>query len=211
MQNCKSCAAPLRGSICAYCGTRNNIDLEQKAYAFTDIRPMYKRDCPVCHIAMQTINIGEKVPFMIERCEECYGLFFDHNELENIVESMVKGRQNINVKQLRELTENPRYVDVIVYRRCPVCNTLMHRKNYRKRSGVIMDVCVEHGIWLDPGELRQILEWVKSGGQTQQTAFERTNPQRYLGSSARPFYSHRLSTQEKGFDVLDIFGALLRW
>jgi hypothetical protein len=30
---------------------------------------------------------------------------------------------------------------------------------------VIVDTCREHGIWLDGGELRQLLEWTRAGGQ----------------------------------------------
>ena len=36
--------------------------------------------------------------------------------------------------------------------------------NYKKQSGVIIDICEEHGIWIDGGELRQIIEWYAVGG-----------------------------------------------
>ena len=32
----------------------------------------------------------------------------------------------------------------------------MQRRNFRKRSGVIVDRCSEHGTWLDADELEQI-------------------------------------------------------
>jgi len=41
----------------------------------------------------------------------------------------------------------------------------MQRINFGSQSGVIADKCRSHGIWLDGGELRQILEWTKAGGQ----------------------------------------------
>jgi Zn-finger nucleic acid-binding protein len=162
MHRCKSCSAPLSGIFCDYCGSRNNVDLG--AYRPLNVRPNQVRNCPVCHTRMQTIDVGKKIPFLIERCESCFGLFFDKEELETMIELSVKGSRNVNVKVLQELTENPRFVDVVVYRRCPVCRKHMNRKNYGRRSGVIMDECAEHGIWLDPGELRQIMEWIKSGG-----------------------------------------------
>ena len=28
-----------------------------------------------------------------------------------------------------------------------------------------MDVCVDHGVWLDAGELKQIQDWSKLGGK----------------------------------------------
>jgi Zn-finger nucleic acid-binding protein len=40
----------------------------------------------------------------------------------------------------------------------------MNRSLFGKRSGVIIDRCRSHGTWLDPGELRQLLEWTRAGG-----------------------------------------------
>ena len=41
----------------------------------------------------------------------------------------------------------------------------MNRVNFGAKSGVIVDRCKEHGVWLDGGELRQLFEWMKLGGQ----------------------------------------------
>jgi hypothetical protein len=40
----------------------------------------------------------------------------------------------------------------------------MARKNYGKRSGVIVDWCAAHGTWLDADELEQIASFIASGG-----------------------------------------------
>ena len=40
----------------------------------------------------------------------------------------------------------------------------MTRRHYGRGSGVIIDVCREHGVWFDPDELPRILAWVRSGG-----------------------------------------------
>jgi Zn-finger nucleic acid-binding protein len=53
------------------------------------------------------------------------------------------------------------------YRPCPVCKALMNRSQYGKYSRVIVDTCKQHGVWLDEGELSQILEWVRGGGLDQ--------------------------------------------
>ena len=50
------------------------------------------------------------------------------------------------------------------YRKCPTCHEMMARRNYGRRSGVIVDICRAHGIWFDPDELPQILRWIKQGG-----------------------------------------------
>jgi hypothetical protein len=40
----------------------------------------------------------------------------------------------------------------------------MQRKNFGKRSGVIVDWCGGHGTWLDKDELEQIATFIAAGG-----------------------------------------------
>ena len=40
----------------------------------------------------------------------------------------------------------------------------MNQINYGQRSGIVVDWCKPDGIWLDSGELRNLLEWAKAGG-----------------------------------------------
>ena len=40
----------------------------------------------------------------------------------------------------------------------------MNRVNYARRSGVVLDVCKEHGIWFDKDELRRVLAFISEGG-----------------------------------------------
>ena len=51
-----------------------------------------------------------------------------------------------------------------LYRKCPKCRKLMRRKNYASRSGVILDICAEDGVWFDADELSAILDWIRGGG-----------------------------------------------
>ena len=41
----------------------------------------------------------------------------------------------------------------------------MNRVNFGHRSGVVVDRCKAHGIWLDNGEITHLMEWKKAGGQ----------------------------------------------
>jgi Zn-finger nucleic acid-binding protein len=52
----------------------------------------------------------------------------------------------------------------VSYVRCPDCDAVMNRQNYGKRSGVVVDVCRDHGIWFDDRELTRVLEFVRAGG-----------------------------------------------
>ena len=50
------------------------------------------------------------------------------------------------------------------YLRCPLCDRQMARRNYARRSGVIVDFCASHGMWFDHDELRRVVEFVRGGG-----------------------------------------------
>jgi len=52
------------------------------------------------------------------------------------------------------------------YRQCPECDKLMNRRNFGRRSGVVIDTCKDHGMWFDAQELSGILRWIRAGGET---------------------------------------------
>ena len=47
---------------------------------------------------------------------------------------------------------------------CPDCKQLMNRSNFARSSGVIIDLCKEHGVWFDSDELPKIIEFIDKGG-----------------------------------------------
>jgi hypothetical protein len=40
----------------------------------------------------------------------------------------------------------------------------MTRRNWGQKSGVIVDVCQQHGVWFDLHELERLLRWMRTGG-----------------------------------------------
>jgi Zn-finger nucleic acid-binding protein len=40
----------------------------------------------------------------------------------------------------------------------------MNRSNFARSSGVIIDLCKEHGAWFDAGELPKIVDFINNGG-----------------------------------------------
>ena len=52
----------------------------------------------------------------------------------------------------------------INYLKCVRCDALMTRKNFRRISGVLIDICRDHGVWLDAGELERIRCFIANGG-----------------------------------------------
>ena len=202
MANCCNCAAPLppHSIVCDYCGSRNDTDLKG-VHRYTTGELSDHRTCPRCAIPLRTIDLELEGRFLIERCDQCLGLFFDPGELETLLQSTVTNVHAINRKQLDSLVSLRTHSDFgVTYIRCPVCTTVMSRVNFGTRSGVVVDRCPDHGVWLDGGELRQLFEWTKAGGGLleQQRQEER---QREEARKQEP--RQRTLLQAKGVGVLE--------
>jgi Zn-finger nucleic acid-binding protein len=165
--HCSNCSAPLPANSikCEYCGSRNDIDLKGIHY-YTTNEVESERICPRCNIGLRSIDLKIEGRFLIERCEECLGLFFDPGELEALLEATVSNVFSVNRSQLDSINTTMRSADYgVSYIKCPICSKLMNRINFGTKSGVIVDRCKDHGVWLDGGELRHLFEWMKAGGR----------------------------------------------
>ncbi len=166
MARCSSCSAPLpaNSNRCRYCGTRNDVDLSGQNYQVA--QEFSNRICPHCDIPLQTILLKKANPLFIEHCTQCFGLFFDPGELEVLLEQSVSGAIHINLKHLVNINRD-RYQGAkkVRYIKCPQCRNFMKRANFGYRSGVVINKCPIHGVWLDNGDLIHLLEWKKAGGQ----------------------------------------------
>lgn len=188
MAQCSHCSAPLPANtnLCIYCGTRNDVDLHAKQQ-YTVEYAVSKRICPHCDTALQTIRLKLAPPFFIERCGTCFGLFFDRGEIEVILHSAVSNVFDINTQLLDNINKDRyRLSQKVQYIKCPECRILMNRVNFGQRSGVVVDQCKIHGIWLDSGELTHLLEWKKAGGQLLQQKTALSEQQRKTSPTALP-------------------------
>lgn len=114
--------------------------------------------CPTCEAGeLHLIDVGEH---RIEECPSCTGVMVDHETLESLTRrrEAEAGVRAIGSKRVELKVEEVRY------RKCPKCDRVMTRKNFGRRSGVIVDVCADHGLWFDPHELTAVLEFVATGG-----------------------------------------------
>ena len=161
IDKCQNCGATLTGIVCAYCGARNEVDLKKRY----DVHTSTERVCPNCEIFLDTIMIDKEKALYIEQCKHCQGIFLDFGELEALMEREIVKSEKKEITILQEVINNPRVREKKVkYKKCPQCRKMMARFNYKQRSGVIIDRCGSCGYWLDSGELRQIMEWVKLSG-----------------------------------------------
>ena len=174
-ENCSYCSAAIvhigeRGSlICPECFACNGDDArfclacgigfepEPICFEKSELR------CPCCERWMASRAVGG---LEIHECGKCHGLWAPEDRFESLVDRAAKLVQE---KAAGGEQPAPR-VDggnpagsKVEYRRCPECDELMGRRNFRKRSGVIIDQCHQHGTWLDAHELERIAGFVLSG------------------------------------------------
>jgi Zn-finger nucleic acid-binding protein len=216
MASCKHCGAPLSANInkCNYCGTRNDVDLHAKhPYTLTSL--VSDRICPNCDTPLQTIKLTLDEDLFIERCETCFGLFFDRGEIETVLQSSVSHVHDINLEHIDNINKD-RYLkpEKFQYVKCPECKRFMNRVNFGQRSGVVVDKCIIHGIWLDSGELIHLLEWKKAGGQLlhEQVAKNKESPEKHHATIPGPvFTKHNNDWDHSNMDITVGAATALVW
>lgn len=215
MANCTNCSAPLPDNSirCEYCNSRNDTDLKGVHY-YTTHESESERICPRCDVRLRTIDLKLNGTFLIERCDQCLGLFFDPNELETLLEATVTNVFTIDRNRLDGINTAKNDEYGVSYIKCPVCRAIMNRINFGTRSGVVIDRCKNHGVWLDGGELRHLFEWMKAGGRLLQKErdeerriaeareLERENRRKLIQTSREATYSD--------YDSFELFGGALR-
>jgi Zn-finger nucleic acid-binding protein len=115
--------------------------------------------CPDCRQPLVARTAGV-VGF--SECARCGGLFLGREAFDAVAKDAgTRERVRAFDAAPRGATEpEPGFH----YRPCPVCRGLMNRSNYGGGSGVIVDVCGRHGVFLDRGELTKIVDFLEKGG-----------------------------------------------
>jgi Zn-finger nucleic acid-binding protein len=122
----------------------------------------YELPCPVCGCLMPPRAIGG---IGINECGSCNGIWAPADRFDQLINRAIEAR-----KKGEQLHHTPRVKGAnpaaqrVAYRKCPECEAFMQRRNFRKSSGVIIDICRNHGTWLDADELEQITGFVATGG-----------------------------------------------
>ena len=155
--------------MCSSCGTRSS---RGETYCHGCGEPLVDsaqaalpgdKCCPVCTEKHALTHRQLRTGALLE-CTHCGGVWLDRQAF-----AMLASEARDHARQSGAM--NPRHpVQAIppqagpAYRRCVECDTVMQRKNYGRKSGVIVDVCPKHGIWFDLHELEGVLSWLRSGG-----------------------------------------------
>ena len=111
------------------------------------------------------IEIASEPPVNIDRCTSCLGMFFNPGEMESLLDARTNPLVWLDTAQLNQIAADFAGDEEVVYRKCPVCAERMSRVNFGRHSGVIIDQCGAHGVWLDGSKLRRLTEWWRAGGR----------------------------------------------
>ena len=92
-------------------------------------------------------------------CTTCKGIFLDKVTIDKLGTEEGRDIRIAFPKRDRVREDGPvRYIE------CPQCRRLMNRTVFARVSGVIVDVCKDHGVWFDVGEINAVVEFVEKGG-----------------------------------------------
>jgi len=159
---CPSCFRGLRhdSKFCDHCGAAIRVQMVKPPEATG-------QECPRCDGKLFHVQLEG---YALDQCGSCGGLWVDRKTVDSImsdaprtIETGYRPDTKIgSAEGLAQLTGETR--SPMAYLPCPACSKLMNRQNYARFSGILIDVCREHGIWYDAGELNQILEFISHGG-----------------------------------------------
>lgn len=136
--------------------------------------------CPRCRSEMRPVRVGALV---LRECPECGGAWMAGEAFERMC---AEREQQASVRSyIFALTrpEGAPAIDTVRYVPCPSCGRIMNRTNFARRSGIILDVCTPHGVWLDHGELGRLAAFIDGGGLV--VARRRDREEERLAAEAR--------------------------
>ena len=208
-ETCEYCRAeivqlPQRGSlICPECMARNLDDARfclACGIAFEPQIPLQnvpELRCPCCERWMAA---SEVAGLLVHECPKCHGLWAPDDVFGSLVDratTVARERAARGEEAAPRVEGGNPAAQGVEYRRCPACDALMGRRNFRKRSGVIVDRCHEHGTWLDAHELERIAGFVLSGRAASAASAERRARDDRERQAARAA-AIRLQTRDSG-------------
>ena len=145
---------------CPSCGKTFSASMRACPFCGAEYRPEAPETPPKCPRCGVNLEPREYRGTTINRCRTCEGLWLDIG----VFKRLTSPRDTITDADIPFEFERPRLPDASGYITCPACGKLMVRQQFKGISGVLIDICRDHGVWLDAGELQTIRAFVANGG-----------------------------------------------
>jgi Zn-finger nucleic acid-binding protein len=175
--NCPNCGAAMAGdeSACRYCGGRLATVACPSCFGMMFAGSKHcphcgaaasrgpvedanaKLNCPACEAPLVPVVLGQTI---LNECGRCFGVWLDTQTFEQICAEREQQAVILGRPEPQEIDVNRAWR----YLPCAACGHLMQRVNFAGQSGVIVDVCRDHGVWFEREELRRIVEFIRAGG-----------------------------------------------
>lgn len=112
--------------------------------------------CPRCSASLEA-QILDGVELDI--CMDCGGAWYDREELEQrLTQASSESEDSEDGDSKPDWQRSDQ-----IYLSCPKCSKPMNRMNFGRGSGIIIDMCGPHGLFLDSGEFEAISAYQGSG------------------------------------------------
>lgn len=155
-------------TLCPGCGTRIADDSAHCRACGLTITPQRLAPLPVdkgCPRCDGTLRARTTATSSVIECGSCLGIWITPESFQRVAANAVRRSTaghdfGVPVDDLRPEA----LPDVARYIRCPTCRTMMNRRQYRhgsRSSGVVIDHCRDHGVWLDHSELPSIVTFLE--------------------------------------------------
>jgi Zn-finger nucleic acid-binding protein len=220
---CSGCGANVArdAKSCAYCGAEVTLEERRltavcpKCFARTGREARHCMECGVALSAQALFALEESVRCprckgelharglangSLVECARCGGMWMGHEDFVRVCAAA----ESENLAEKFHLVDPPAPVAAqaqLAYLPCVVCKELMNRRNYASASGVILDLCKPHGVWLDHGEIDKVLDFIRRGGleRARRREIERLEDQRRRLRADQSAASGASSVMEAGF------------
>jgi Zn-finger nucleic acid-binding protein len=206
---CGRCSARLAANarFCPGCGQEVGDQV---------VRPL--RDlagCPRCRAPLASRRVAERD---LVECSSCGGIWLAPDVFEDMCARSEQAGTLSRMIGAQTPPTKPVDDTRVAYLKCPSCAEFMFRRNMGPGSGLILDVCKDHGVWFDHDELVRALEFAAAGGLERVREREK---RRIEGERARrDELAGKLPVEPREFDggptptledsVIDTIGTLAR-
>lgn len=188
-RSCDYCSAEITleerrlDALCPGCGARMASDARFCMECGIEILPQALaplREAASCPRCCGALRVRAWTGAQAIECSACGGLWLEPGSFERLCQRAEAREQAL--ESLGAAGAPARSIDasVVRYLPCVRCGQPMNRRNFGQSSGILLDVCREHGLWLDHGELQRALAFAQAGGlvRARQREIERLEHER---------------------------------